>query len=80
VLGIAHTNLDVARSFALKNTLTFPVACEPGTKAEAMDALNTENYGVILLYDKEGAIVFRRARPRPGDIRELNRRAAMLLN
>jgi peroxiredoxin len=79
VLGIAHADLGAARSFALKNALTFTIACEPGTKAGTLDALNIDNYGVILLYDKEGAVVFRKARPRPSDIRELNRKVAAML-
>lgn len=44
------------------------------------DALNTEYYGVILMCDKEGALVLRKARPRPSDIRKLDRRVAMMLN
>jgi peroxiredoxin len=79
VLGIAYADLGATRSFALKNALTFTIVCEPGTKAGALDALNIENYGVILLYDKEGAVVFRKARPRPSDIRELNRKVAAML-
>jgi peroxiredoxin len=79
VLGIARADLNTARSFALRNALTFTVACEPGTQASALDALNSENYGVIILYDKDGTVVLRKARPRPGDIRELNRRVAAML-
>jgi peroxiredoxin len=73
VLGIAHAALDAARSFAVKNALTFTVACEPKTKA---DLLGTDT--VVTLYDKEGAIVFRKARPGASDISELNRRVAEL--
>lgn len=79
VLGIARADPGSARSFALKNALTFTIACEPVAKDGAMYALNIDNYGVILLYDKEGAVVFRKARPRPGDIRELNRKVAAML-
>jgi len=79
VQGIALGELDAARSFARQNRLTFDIACEPRPEAGILDALNAENYGVIVLYDKDGTIVFRRARPRPGDIRELNRKVAALL-
>jgi hypothetical protein len=79
VLGFARADFDAARSFALRNALTFTVACEPGTKAGAADALNAENYGVVIVYDKDGNIVCRKARPRLGDIRELNRKVAMLV-
>jgi peroxiredoxin len=79
VLGVARADLAAARSFALKNALTFPIACELGAKAGALDALNPENYGVIVLYDKDGTIVFRRARPRPEDIQDLNRMVEALL-
>ncbi|MBN2464801.1 redoxin domain-containing protein [candidate division WOR-3 bacterium] len=79
VLGIAHADVDAARSFALKNGMTFAVACKPGPKADALGALSPENYGHIVVYDKDGTIVLRKARPRLGDIRELNRKTAALL-
>ena len=80
VLGIARADLAAAKSFALKNAITFTIACEPGTKADALDALNPEKYDVIVLYDKDGTVVFRKARPRLEDIRELNRKVAALLD
>jgi peroxiredoxin len=80
VLGVARTDVNAARSFALKNGITFTVACKPGTKADALGALNPENYGYLVVYDKQGSIVFHKARPRTADIRELNRRVAALLN
>jgi hypothetical protein len=79
VLGIARDDMDAAKTFALKNALTFTIACETATKAGALDGLNIENYGRIVLYDKDGSVVFRKARPRLGDIRELNRRVAAML-
>ncbi len=79
VLGIARADPGAAGSFSVKNGLTFTVACEAATKAGALDGLNIENYGRIVLYDKDGSVVFRKARPRPSDIRELNRRVAAML-
>jgi predicted glutamine amidotransferase len=44
-----------------------------------MDAINPEKYGVVALYDKDGTVVFRKARPSLEDIRELSRKVAALL-
>jgi hypothetical protein len=71
VLGIAHADLATARSFAVKNALTFTITCDQDAKADVPGT-----GGVVTLYDKEGAIVFREARP---DIGELNRRVEELL-
>lgn len=74
VQGVALGALDAARSFARRNGLTFDIACEPDTKRDACDAV-----GIVTLYDKEGAIVFQKARPNAYDIHELSRRVAALL-
>ena len=79
VLGVAHADFDTARSFALKNALTFTIACEGEARAGDMDAINPEKYGVVALYDKDGTVVFRKARPSLEDIRELSRKVAALL-
>jgi peroxiredoxin len=79
VQAIALSEPDVARAFARKNGLSFPVACEPRPKPRTLDALNPENYGVVIAFDKTGTVTFRKARPRPNDIRELNRIVATLL-
>jgi hypothetical protein len=78
VLGIARADFDTARSFALSNALTFPIACEPGTETGAPNALNTGNSDDIALYNKDGRIVFHKAHPRLEDIRELSRRVAAM--
>jgi len=74
VLGIAHAPLDAARSFATKNALTFTIACEPNTRTGVLD---TDD--ILTLYNKKGAIVFRKTRPGAGDISELNRTVAAML-
>jgi hypothetical protein len=74
VLGIAHADFDAVKSFTLKNRLTFTVACEPKAKA---GVFGTDD--VVTLYDKEGAIVFRKARPGTSDISQLSRMAAALV-
>jgi hypothetical protein len=80
VLGVAHASVDAARSFALKNDITFTVAFRPGIRPDALGALNPENYGYLVVYDKQGSIVFHKARPRTADIRELSRKVAAMLN
>ncbi|HTW91195.1 MAG TPA: transglutaminase domain-containing protein [bacterium] len=79
VQGIAHGDLDAARALARKSMATFTIACEPVTKDGILGSAKADNYDSVILYDKDGGIVFRKARPRPDDILELNRSVAMLL-
>ena len=78
VQGVALAEPDAARAFALRSGLTFGIACGPHPTTGMVDTLNVENNGVVVLYDKDGTTVFRKARPRPGDLRELDRIVAML--
>jgi hypothetical protein len=79
VQGIALADPECARTFAQHNGLTFGIAYEPPVRFGPMNALNAEECGVIALYDKNGTILFRKARPRSNDIRELSRRVATLV-
>jgi peroxiredoxin len=80
VQGLALGDPAAARAFAEQNGLTFPIACTSRPKGNSLEALNPENYGAIILYDATGAVVYRKARPRTGDLRELNHKLVTLVN
>lgn len=77
--GVARGDFDAARLSARRGRTTFTIACEPVTKGGIFGSPDTEDYASVVLYDKEGSVVFQKARPRPSDILELNRLVAMLV-